>query len=75
MTQSASDFGLKQNAEKAEAVRDGDRFSASLKKRDISQLAYRKPPWRKPGVALATASGLGLETVSGSQKRRTMSGK
>lgn len=43
MAQSASDFGLKETAKKAEAVRDGNRFSASLKKRNISQPAYRKP--------------------------------
>lgn len=43
MSQSASGFGLKETAKKAKAVRDGNRVSASLKKRNITQPAYRKP--------------------------------
>jgi hypothetical protein len=43
MAQSASDFGLKETAKKAKAVRDGDRVSASLRQRNVTQPAYRKP--------------------------------
>lgn len=42
MAQSASDFGLEETAKKAKAVRDGDRVSASLRQRNITQPAYRK---------------------------------
>jgi len=43
MMQSASDFGLKETAQKAEAMRHGDRFSASLRIRNIPQPDHRKP--------------------------------
>ncbi len=62
-TQSASDFGLKETAEKAKAVRGGNRFLASARETERSAASLPEAiVGAKPMVVLATASSLALET-------------